>query len=266
MIVTAGAAAPYIAGAAGVIGGAIEAGVGAVVSAAAAVAPYAAVVGIASAGAYLATSSSSGAISGVGPSSLQSPGASLVNPTYDPSAPFNISQGGPNALSGHLLPLATSEPWWQELKEGRYFGTGFGESAVEYWAQRHVDTGSWLYGIPGTFAATWTPDTYLATAGTFASGFSAARYLGRPFYRYVGPKSNANSPWLTRGRGWKPPYGKNMEQAKDALQMKYKPDDLIRARVKWNEPIVGPRRALKHPEWGQGGGPEYYRGWRFPED
>jgi len=57
-----------------------------------------------------------------------------------------------------------------------------------------------------------------------------------------------------------------MEQAKDALQMKYKPSDVIRPKVKWYEPITGPRRALKHPEWGQGGGPEYYRGWRFPEE
>jgi hypothetical protein len=179
VIVTAGAAAPYIAGAAGVVGGAIEAGIGAAAAAAAATAPYAAVVGIASAGAYLATPSSSGAIASAGPAGLQSPGASLVNPTYDPSASFSTSPGGPDALSGHLSPLATSEPWWQELKEGRYFGTGFGESAVEFWAQRHVDTGSWLYGIPGTLAATWTPDTYLATAGTFAPEF---KFLAQHLY------------------------------------------------------------------------------------
>jgi len=101
----------------------------------------------------------------------------------------------------------------------------------------------------------------------WVSGFGTglAKWLNRPYWRYVGPNSNPFSNWLTRGRGWKPPYGSDFDKAKDALQMPYTPTGLKRVDVPWYNPVRGGRSATKHPEWGQGGGREYYRGWKWPE-
>jgi hypothetical protein len=95
------------------------------------------------------------------------------------------------------------------------------------------------------------------------SGF--IKWSTRPFWRYVGPQSNPDSKWLTRGWGWKPPYRTNFEKAKDALQLPHMPNDVQQIRFPWYKPVRGPRPALKHPEWGIGGGPEYYTGWKWPE-
>ena len=96
-------------------------------------------------------------------------------------------------------------------------------------------------------------------------GSLGAKWLSRPYWRYIGPNSSPTSAWMTRGCGWKPPYGKNFDKAKDALQMPFKPTAVKPVKVPWYKPVRGPRPAIKHPEWGKGGGPEYAKGWRWPE-
>jgi len=61
---------------------------------------------------------------------------------------------------------SSSRTFWSDLNRGTYFGTGFGQYATSYWAQRQVDTGNWLYGVPGSFSALWTPETWKQTAAT----------------------------------------------------------------------------------------------------
>lgn len=94
--------------------------------------------------------------------------------------------------------------------------------------------------------------------------WGVGKWASRPFWRYTGPKSNPNSPWLTRGPGWKPPYGNNYSAAKDALQMPYMPNGVQQVKVPWWKPVIGPRKVSGNPQWGTGGGTEYFRGWRWP--
>jgi hypothetical protein len=48
-------------------------------------------------------------------------------------------------------------------------GTEAGDSAAQYWADLHVQTGNPLYAVPGVFASMWTPDTAIETGLTLAS-------------------------------------------------------------------------------------------------
>ncbi|HXH38457.1 MAG TPA: RHS repeat-associated core domain-containing protein, partial [Thermoanaerobaculia bacterium] len=131
-----------------------------------------------------------------------------------------------------------------------------------------------LAGVGGFFAAMWTPCTSDATFTTLvgastASGFvteyGAATEIGsaeNPFWRYTGPESNPESPWMTRGSS--PPYGNDFEAAKDALQLPNTPDAVKPVDVKWWEPVRGPRTVGGNEQWGTGGGTEYARGWNWP--
>lgn len=79
----------------------------------------------------------------------------------------------------NLVDLDGAEPQastglWQALGEGRYLGTGYGDEAVAYWAQRWAQTGNALFAVPGLFASLWTPDTWLDTASVI-SGARALR-------------------------------------------------------------------------------------------
>jgi len=89
-----------------------------------------------------------------------------------------------------------------------------------------------------------------------AIGYDAAL----PYWRYVGP--NSGSGWLTRG--WKSPYGDNFEAARNALQIKDPVNAVERVRVPFYKPVTGPRPAVLHPEYGEGGGLEWYKGIKFP--
>lgn len=55
---------------------------------------------------------------------------------------------------------------WQDFNQGKYLGTGFGETAALHWAQKYERTGSWLHGGAGLLSALWTPDTWKDTALT----------------------------------------------------------------------------------------------------
>jgi hypothetical protein len=61
---------------------------------------------------------------------------------------------------------------WQKVIDGYYLGTGIGEDAAQWYADRYVETASWYgkaaYGAGGLAASLWTPDTYLETASTLA--------------------------------------------------------------------------------------------------
>ena len=149
-------------------------------------------------------------------------------------------------------------------------GESYGDFAAQYWANLSIDPNNNIaeqafYGLMGSLASLWTPCTSDETALTLAPTGAVGKWLGRPFWRYVGPKSNPLSPWMTRGPGWKAPYENNFSKAKDALQMPFKPTNVEKANVPWYKPVRGPRPAIKHPEWGTGGGAEYSRGWRWPE-
>lgn len=62
--------------------------------------------------------------------------------------------------------LCREKSWWEKSEEGYYYGTGFGEEALALYAQRWSETGNPLWGVPGTFAALWTPETYQRTGWT----------------------------------------------------------------------------------------------------
>ena len=155
-----------------------------------------------------------------------------------------------------LAQCALEKPWWEKLEEGYYYGTGIGQEAVEWYAQRYVETGNRLWAIPGSVAALWTPETYQAVGWTLVGALSAAQSFGAPYRQYY-PSGNPQyqSPWLTRGRYEPGP------EAQRALQLpKYNPGTAVReVRPNPFEPIAGPQ----HVEGGTGW--EYYRGWRFPD-
>ena len=66
---------------------------------------------------------------------------------------------------------------WEKFKSGWYVGTGFGDYATQYWANRYVQTGNWLYTIPGFFSALWTSDTYWKTSLTLGGGWAASKII-----------------------------------------------------------------------------------------
>lgn len=151
-------------------------------------------------------------------------------------------------------------------------GENAGESAVDFYADILADPSiPWWHwktvgaALGGTFASLWTPCTsdYTVMTLDLAAGAGVARHIAKPYWRYVGPKSNPNSRWLVRG--WNPPYGSDFGRAKDALQIPNMPTGVERVNVRLLEPVRGPRSARLHPEWGSGRGPEHYRAWSWPE-
>ncbi|MDQ3525876.1 MAG: hypothetical protein M3451_12605, partial [Chloroflexota bacterium] len=50
-----------------------------------------------------------------------------------------------------------------------------GDSAAQYWAGKHVESGNPLYAAAGMLASLWTPDTALETTITLGGGA-----IGRP--------------------------------------------------------------------------------------
>jgi len=52
---------------------------------------------------------------------------------------------------------------------GRWLGTGYGEEAAMWYAERYNETGAWYYMAGGLLASLWTPETYVQTAITLAT-------------------------------------------------------------------------------------------------
>jgi RHS repeat-associated protein len=68
--------------------------------------------------------------------------------------------------------LQSQRNWWDQLGEGYYYGTGYGETAVDWWASHYTTTNSWFgrffYGFGGSFAAAWTRENWIYTASGVA--------------------------------------------------------------------------------------------------
>jgi len=59
--------------------------------------------------------------------------------------------------------------WWEKLEQGYYYGTGFGEEALQYYADLWINPDVPWYGKVGAFAggffsALWTSETWQKTA------------------------------------------------------------------------------------------------------
>ncbi len=161
------------------------------------------------------------------------------------------------------------------------YGLYWGEDQVNWWLYESVVPGP--YGQPmsewqnGSPTGWGDPMKYTECAGgawewgeRAAVGTAAAAVAGAiaydaalPYWRYVGSESTSNSPWLTRG--WNPPYGRNYDLARTKLQLPNTPTDVVRIRVNPFRPVAGPRPATGNPQWGEGGGSEWYRGNGFPQ-
>ncbi len=84
----------------------------------------------------------------------------------------------PNALlAGELMSTVSSyvSPYLPEgLKSGRWFGTGFGEDAVDDLAAKYNNSKGWAkfgYGAWGSIAALWTEDTWFQTTSILATAY-----------------------------------------------------------------------------------------------
>jgi len=79
------------------------------------------------------------------------------------------------------------------------------------------------------------------------TGYGAATEIGapaNPYWRYVGPRSNPNSPWMTRGPS--PPYGTEYGRAKHALQRRES-----RLRPLPEQPLVREdSNSRRYSDWG----------------
>jgi hypothetical protein len=143
----------------------------------------------------------------------------------------------------------------------------FGDYAAQYYASQELETGNPLYKIPGVLASLWTPSTYQNTSLLLGIGSGLGRWSARPYWKYTNDGTrNFSGPWLVRGPAWRPPYGNDFSRAKEALQIPQIPTGFVRVDVRPFEFVIGPRPVVKHPEWGAGGGYEFYRGWTFPDE
>ena len=76
-------------------------------------------------------------------------------------------------------------PWWEKLEKGYYYGTGFGEEALEYYVQRWLETGNPLWAIPAGISALWTPKTYQNTASLLITAASLSGWAARTGAQYT---------------------------------------------------------------------------------
>ncbi len=156
-------------------------------------------------------------------------------------------------------------------------GEAQGQKSAEWYAD-HYNRSSGLsaagYYMGGIMASLWTRTTSDTTALTLASACGYSYFSG--FYKYVNPTTiNMGGPYLAGGFAGAP-YGKNFASAKNALQIPTMPTGVVPVNVQFWEPVIGPGlvNARANPQWGAGGGVEYYRatwdyvlknGWRRPK-
>ncbi|MCG2712921.1 MAG: hypothetical protein L6416_11460, partial [Candidatus Omnitrophica bacterium] len=149
--------------------------------------------------------------------------------------------------------------WWEKLEDGYYYGTGYGEDAQNWYVQQWVDTGNWVWAIPGGVASLWTRETYEQTVWTLRTAVQLNDAYVKPHYSQVqySPENNPsyNSKWSTRGSTNDLPHSLGKEAHKALNLPDYNPPDAAR-NVK-----VNPFKPLRGPRPVDGGtGIEYYRG------
>ncbi len=95
------------------------------------------------------------------------------DPRYGEVQPGDVAPNPYNVvgLESHTSTWEIGEPaepgdrnWWDLLEAGHYFGTGFGEEAVDYYACKYNETGNPLYKVGGVVAELWMPETWMETA------------------------------------------------------------------------------------------------------
>ncbi|MCA9407945.1 MAG: hypothetical protein H6755_06375 [Candidatus Omnitrophica bacterium] len=144
-------------------------------------------------------------------------------------------------------------------EEGYYYGTGFGDDALSYYAMKWAETGNPLWAIPGGFAALWTPQTYQSTGWTLVSGGQYASQLSKTTYWQYYPKGVKNYPskYFTSSKTGKPPYSLGTKaQQKLSLPGYNRATAVKEVKVNPFQYIKGPSKVA--PEFGQpGGGTQY---------
>jgi len=147
----------------------------------------------------------------------------------------------------------------------------YGKNALDDYAKTCFDESApWYLRVPacigiGLSALCSTPESCLSTINVLSTFWGVGVWEGRPFWRYVGEKSSKDLTYLTRGYGWKSPFGKNWSLAKDRLALPNMPNRVIEVRPPWWKYVAGPERIPRHPGWGEGGGTQYYYGRNFPK-
>ena len=185
----------------------------------------------------------------------------------DPSGLFlqELFEGAANVSAGFGDTISLGGTKWIREQWGQ--ALGWTDAADPHSGAYYAGAYSGL-AWGGVFAGAAAAASAEALAAAAATGEAAVwaesiGTIGAPFWRYVGPNSDPNSRWLTRG--WKSPCGESFPLAKDLYQMPRTPTSVTQVPVRWWEPVAGPRVSAGKPQWGGGGGMEYYRGWRFPE-
>jgi len=150
-------------------------------------------------------------------------------------------------------------------------GTAAGDRAATYWANRLVASGGGFFDDPVAsvglfFSVLWTDQTAAETAFTLSTaGLSDITYFAKlGYYRYIGPNSNPASRWVFASTNSTAPYA-SMAAAKSALQLPSMPTAYKAVTIPWWKPVAGSRSVWRNPQWGKGGGKEWYQGWKFPD-
>jgi len=163
---------------------------------------------------------------------------------------ITVSQGTTQWMQPANWNSNVSQPLRQQYGSLYDDSTAAGESAAMHWAGLHNSTGNAAYAVPGAFASLWTPQTAPKTSVVLSIGSGLGAWAGRPYWQYY-PASNPgySSTWMTRGRGWEPPYALGAE-ARGALALPhYNSATAVRA-VYPSGYVRGPRSVKPQPEWG----------------
>ena len=113
-----------------------------------------------------------------------------------------VSLADPSGLQCKEEGKCPSINWYDKLEQGYYYGTGFGEEAVQWYAEKYVQTGKWYYAFGGSVATLWTQEMWIYTASSIA-GMGITQVTGL----------SAKGPWIGKF-GLHPPHhgmGKHLE-------------------------------------------------------
>ncbi|MBW2738080.1 MAG: RHS repeat-associated core domain-containing protein, partial [Deltaproteobacteria bacterium] len=82
--------------------------------------------------------------------------------------------------------LCKDKSFWEKFGEGYYFGTGYGQEALDWWATKWVETGNPFYAVGGGFAALWTPETWWKTSAVLGGAYIVNLLWVRSAYAALG--------------------------------------------------------------------------------